>query len=172
MSNQSQGARQKRILITLAICVAAILLATIMGSYIQTAGWRYTVEDLRNASNSGKITLTTEDDTKEQQKVDENGQPVVGADGKPVMEEVPDIQTKEYTVSGKVVSGILFRPKKAEDGSRPAVVFSHGLYNNREMQLQNAIEMVRRGYVVIVMDQQNHGQTTWIALSTSTTFQK
>ena len=159
MSNQSQGARQKRILITLAICVAAILLATIMGSYIQTAGWRYTVEDLRNASNSGKITLTTEDDTKEQQKVDENGQPVVGADGKPVMEEVPDIQTKEYTVSGKVVSGILFRPKKAEDGSRPAVVFSHGLYNNREMQLQNAIEMVRRGYVVIVMDQQNHGHS-------------
>ena len=112
MSNQSQGARQKRILITLAICVAAILIATIMGSYIQTAGWRYTVEDLRNASNSGKITLTTEDDTKEQQKVDENGQPVVGADGKPVMEEVPDIQTKEYTVSGKVVSGILFRPKR------------------------------------------------------------
>ena len=159
MSNQSQGARQKRILITLAICVAVILLATIMGSYIQTAGWRYTVEDLRNASNSGKITLTTEDDTKEQQKVDANGQPVVDANGEPVMEKVPDIQTKEYTVSGKVVSGILFRPKKAEPGSRPAVVFSHGLYNNREMQLQNAIEMVRRGYVVIVMDQASHGHS-------------
>ena len=69
MSNQSQGA-QKRILITLAICVAAILLATIMGSYIQTAGWRYTVEDLRDAKNSGKITLTTKDDTKQVQKLD------------------------------------------------------------------------------------------------------
>lgn len=32
MSNQSQGARQKRILITLAICVAAILIATFFGS--------------------------------------------------------------------------------------------------------------------------------------------
>ena len=138
MSNQSQGA-QKRILITLAICVAAILLATIMGSYIQTAGWRYTVEDLRGAKNSGKITLTTEDDK------DDQGN--------------PNVQTKEYTVSGEVVSGILFRPKKAEDGSRPAVVFSHGLYNNREMQLQNAIEAVRRGYVVIVMDQSNHGHS-------------
>ncbi|MBO5867049.1 MAG: hypothetical protein J6Q55_03260, partial [Clostridia bacterium] len=122
MSNQNQGARQKRILITLAICVAAILLATIMGSYIQTAGWRYTVEDLRNATNSGKISLVASDDGK--------------------------TEATQYTVSGKVVSGILFRPKKAAEGSRPAVVFSHGLYNNREMQLQNAIELVRRGYVV------------------------
>ena len=64
MSNQvqGQGARQRRILITLAICVAAILLATVFGSYIQTAGWRYTVEDLRNATNSGTIELTTYDD--------------------------------------------------------------------------------------------------------------
>ena len=160
MSNQSQGARQKRILITLAICVAAILLATIMGSYIQTAGWRYTVEDLRNAKNSGKITLTTTDGTKEVQKLDDAGQPMVNDKGEPVMETVPDVQTKQYTVSGEVVSGILFRPKKAEEGSRPAVVFSHGLYNNREMQLQNAIEAVRRGYVVIVMDQSGHGHST------------
>ena len=160
MSNQSQGARQKRILITLAICVAAILIATIMGSYIQTAGWRYTVEDLRNASNSGKITLTTTDGTKQVPKLDDAGNPVKDADGNEVMETVPDIQTKEYTVSGKVTSGLLFRPKKAEPGSRPAVVFSHGLYNNREMQLQNAIELVRRGYVVMVIDQAQHGHNT------------
>ena len=131
MSNQSQGARQKRILITLAICVAAILLATIMGSYIQTAGWRYTVEDLRNAKNSGTISLVATDS---------------GA-----------TEAKNYTVSGEVVVGTLFRPIKAEEGSRPAVVFSHGLFNNREMQIQNAIEAVRRGYVVIMTDQPGHG---------------
>ncbi|MBR1955567.1 MAG: alpha/beta fold hydrolase, partial [Clostridia bacterium] len=131
MSNQSQGARQKRILITLAICVAAILIATFFGSWIQTAGFRYTVEDLRNKTNSGKISLVAVDD---------------GA-----------TEAASYTVSGKVVSGTLFRPKKAEEGSRPAVVLSHGLYNNREMQIQNAIELVRRGYVVIIMDQTNHG---------------
>ena len=134
MSNQSQGARQKRILITLAICVAAILLATIMGSYIQTAGWRYTVEDLRNAKNTGTISLVATDD---------------GA-----------TDAAKYTVSGKVTSGLLFRPKKAEDGSRPAVVLSHGWYNNREMQLQNAIELVRRGYVVLCIDQPGHGHNT------------
>ena len=146
MSNQGNASRQKRILLTLAICVAAILIATFFGSWIQTAGFRYTVEDLRNAKNSGKITLTTTDDTK-----------VVVDETTGEETTVPNVQTKEYTVSGQVISGTLFRPKNAKDGSRPAVVFSHGLYNNREMQIQNAIELVRRGYVVIIMDQTNHG---------------
>ena len=131
MSNQSQGARQKRILITLAICVGVVLIATFFGSWIQTAGFRYTVEDLRNATNTGTISLVATDD---------------GA-----------TEAKNYTVKGEVVVGTLFRPKNAEPGSRPAVVFSHGLYNNREMQIQNAIEAVRRGYVVIIIDQPGHG---------------
>ena len=56
MSSQVQGnklAREKRIWITLAICVAAILLATFFGSWIQTAGFTYTVEDIRNGTNKG-----------------------------------------------------------------------------------------------------------------------
>lgn len=132
--NQGAACRQKRSLIMLAICVALILIATIFGSMIQTAGWKYTTEDLRNATNKGTISLVAVDD---------------GA-----------TEAKDYTVNGKVLSGILFRPKNAEPGSRPAVVFSHGLYNNREMQLQNAIELVRRGYVVLVIDQHNHGHNT------------
>ncbi|MBQ2710754.1 MAG: alpha/beta hydrolase, partial [Clostridia bacterium] len=163
MSDQVQGnklAREKRIWITLAICIATILIATFFSSWIQTAGFTYTVEDIRNGTNKGTKTLTTSNDTKEVQKLDDAGNPVVGADGKPVMETVPDIQTKSYTVNGKIISGVLFRPKNAEDGSRPAVVFSHGLYNNREMQIQNAIEMVRRGYVVVIIDQHNHGHNT------------
>ncbi len=137
MTDQVQGnklAKEKRIWITLAICIATILIATFFSSWIQTAGWTYTVEDIRNGTNSGTITLTTTNDD--------------------------EVQTKTYKVSGKIVSGLLFRPKNAEDGSRPAVVFSHGLYNNREMQIQNAIELVRRGYVVVLIDQLNHGHNT------------
>lgn len=163
MTDQVQGnklAKEKRIWITLAICIATILIATFFSSWIQTAGWTYTVEDIRNGTNSGTITLETTNDTKQVQKVDENGTPVVDDEGNPVMETVPDVQTKTYKVSGKIVSGLLFRPKNAEDGSRPAVVFSHGLYNNREMQIQNAIELVRRGYVVVLIDQLNHGHNT------------
>ena len=116
----------------LCCCIVLILVAVLFGSMIQTAGWKYKVEDLRNKTNSGKISLVAVDDG--------------------------DTEAKEYTVSGKVSSGILFTPKKASaDDKRPAVIFTHGLYNNREMQLQNAIEMVRRGYVVMVIDHQNHG---------------
>ena len=126
---QGQGARQKRIIITLAICIAAILFATIIGSCIQTAGWSYTVEDLRNVSNAGKITRLNDAGVEE-----------------------------EYDVNGNVESGLLFIPKKASAENKvPAIVFTHGLYNNREMQLQNVIEMVRRGYVVLALDYGGHG---------------
>lgn len=126
---QGQGARQKRIIITLAICIAAILFATIIGSCIQTAGWSYTVEDLRNVSNSGKITRLNDAGVEE-----------------------------KYDVKGNVESGLLFIPKKASAENKvPAIVFTHGLYNNREMQLQNVIEMVRRGYVVLALDYGGHG---------------
>ena len=126
---QGQGARQKRIIITLAICIAAILFATIIGSCIQTAGWSYTVEDLRNVSNTGKITRLNDAGVEE-----------------------------KYTVNGNVESGLLFIPKKASAENKvPAIVFTHGLYNNREMQLQNVIEMVRRGYVVLALDYGGHG---------------
>ena len=122
----------KRPVMMLAICLALIIIATFFGALIQTGGFQATVEDLRGATNSGTITLT----------------PTGG-------------EATEYTVRGEVESGILFSPKKAsEDDLRPAVVFTHGLYNNREMQLQNAIEMVRRGYYVLVIDRAAHGHNT------------
>lgn len=124
--------RQKRAIGMLCICIVLILIATMFGSMIQTGGWKATVEDLRNATNSSQKLIVAVDD---------------GA-----------TKAEPFTVAGKVNSGILFTPKKASaEHPAPAVVFCHGLYNNREMQLQNAIEMVRRGYVVLVIDNVNHG---------------
>lgn len=123
----------KRPVIMLAICLVLIIIATFFGALIQTGGFSAKVEDLRNARNSGTITLTPTDTRVE----------------------------TTYTVSGVVTSGILFTPKKASaENPAPAVVFTHGLYNNREMQLQNAIEMVRRGYFVLVIDRAAHGHNT------------
>ncbi|MBQ9809919.1 MAG: alpha/beta hydrolase [Spirochaetales bacterium] len=69
-----------------------------------------------------------------------------------------EIDGKKATVSGKVVSGILFVPKAAsETNKRPAVVLTHGYLNNRELQLQNAIELARRGFVVLTIDREGHG---------------
>ena len=57
-----------------------------------------------------------------------------------------------------MVSGILFKPDTATaENPAPAVVFTHGYLNNREMQLQNAIELARRGFVVLAVDREGHG---------------
>lgn len=127
------GNKHKWAFIMLACCIVLILIATCFGSMIQTAGWSATVEDLRNESNTGVKMIAP-----------------VGDD--------PDAAEQPYTVRGSVASGILYTPKKASaENKRPAVVFTHGYLNNREMQLQNAIEMVRRGYVVLVIDYAQHG---------------
>jgi len=67
-------------------------------------------------------------------------------------------EDSEIEVKGKVVSGILFVPKKAsKDNKLPAVVLTHGYLNYRELQLQNATELARRGFVVLTVDREAHG---------------
>lgn len=64
----------------------------------------------------------------------------------------------EVEVNGTVASGILFVPKTASATNKlPAVVLTHGYLNNRELQLQNAIELARRGFVVLTIDRGGHG---------------
>lgn len=68
-----------------------------------------------------------------------------------------DDETKTK-IEGKVVSGILFMPKSASATNKlPAIVLTHGYLNNREMQLQNAIELSRRGFIVLTIDREGHG---------------
>ena len=59
---------------------------------------------------------------------------------------------------GAVLSGLLYVPKGATAQSpAPAILVSHGLINTREMQSPFAIELSRRGYVVLAMDMSGHG---------------
>ncbi len=121
--------RTKRSICMLCICIVLILISMMFGSIIQTGGWKATVEDLRNVSNKGSIMRPND----------------------------AGVETK-YDVNGYVASGLLYIPKGASAEKKvPAIVFTHGLYNNREMQLQNVIEMVRRGYVVLALDYGGHG---------------
>ena len=63
------------------------------------------------------------------------------------------------TSLGKL-SGLLYMPKGAgADNPRPTVIVTHGYLNSAEMQDANAIELSRRGYVVLALDQYDHGHS-------------
>ncbi|MEP6493331.1 MAG: alpha/beta fold hydrolase [bacterium] len=60
--------------------------------------------------------------------------------------------------SGYVMSALLYTPPSATPAHRaPAVLVSHGYINTREMQSAFAIELSRRGFVVLAMDMTGHG---------------
>lgn len=112
-------------------CVALIVFSALIGSLVQTAGWTASITDLRDVTNTGtKIMKSNEEGAVE----------------------------KAYAVNGSVTSGILIVPKNAtKDTPAPAVVLTHGMYNNREMQYQFGIELARRGFVTLMVDRPKHG---------------
>ena len=58
------------------------------------------------------------------------------------------------------LSGLLYLPKGAGEASpRPTVVTTHGYLNSAEMQDLNAIELSRRGHVVLALDMYDHGHS-------------
>ncbi len=64
------------------------------------------------------------------------------------------------TPAGKLMSALLFIPDTATaENPAPAIVTSHGWYNNREMQDLNYVEYARRGYVVMSIDMYGHGNS-------------
>lgn len=58
------------------------------------------------------------------------------------------------------LSGLLYKPEGADDDARPTIVTTHGYLNSGEMQDAQAIEMSKRGYVVLALDQYDHGHST------------
>lgn len=68
-------------------------------------------------------------------------------------------ETKAF--DGLVVSGALFVPKQASETHKlPAIVLTHGYLNDWEKQYQNAIELSKRGFVVVAVDRAGHGENT------------
>ena len=124
----------KKTLLCLIIGLLVIIVTSLCGSLTQSAGGTIAVTDLRNETNTGYITQEVYN------------------------EETGETTTKETKVAGKVVSGILFKPKAATaDNPLPGVVLTHGYLNNRELQLPFAIELARRGFVVLTVDREGHG---------------
>jgi pimeloyl-ACP methyl ester carboxylesterase len=60
------------------------------------------------------------------------------------------------------LSGLLYMPKTAsENDPRPTIITTHGYLNSAEMQDAGAIELSRRGYVVLALDMYDHGHSIY-----------
>jgi len=68
------------------------------------------------------------------------------------------------TTAGVQMSGLLFVPEGVSaENKAPAIIVSHGMFNNREMQDLNYVELSRRGFVVLSMDMFSHGHSENVA---------
>ena len=64
------------------------------------------------------------------------------------------------TDNGYSMNGWLFIPANATAKTpAPAVVTSHGMFNNKGMQDLNFVELARRGFVVLAQDMPSHGDS-------------
>lgn len=125
--------KNKKSVFLLLIALGAILVSSFFGSLIQSRGWSVKVTDLRYETNEGVL-------------LDAKGDAVLTAEG------------KEVAVKGEVYSGILYMPKAASETNKlPGIVLTHGYLNNRELQLPNAVELARRGFIVLTVDREGHG---------------
>lgn len=71
------------------------------------------------------------------------------------------------TDSGHELDALLLVPETATaETPAPAIVVSHGWYNNREMQDLNYVEYARRGYVVVSISMYGHGDSEVITNGT------
>jgi len=73
------------------------------------------------------------------------------------------VQIKELSFEtdlGYTMTGWLFVPDGVSaENPAPAIVLSHGMYNNKAMQDLNFVELARRGFVVFAMDMFSHGDS-------------
>ena len=67
-------------------------------------------------------------------------------------------QVRISAADGRIVNARLYRPLRATpDSPAPAVLAVHGYLNSEGAQAPYAIELARRGYVVLAIDQPGHG---------------
>lgn len=83
-----------------------------------------------------------------------------------------DVTIKQLSIetdAGFMMDADLYIPSNATtETPAPGIVTSHGNYNNKEMQDANFVELARRGFVVLAIDQPNHGNSEWIASNDNT----
>lgn len=71
-----------------------------------------------------------------------------------------DVQRIDFDTDRGTLSGLLYTPEGTSAATpRPAIIVTHGYLNSGEMQDLNAIELSRRGFVVLALDMYDHGHS-------------
>jgi len=72
------------------------------------------------------------------------------------------VQRIEFPTERGTLTGLLYMPKGAgPQDPRPVIITTHGYLNSKEMQDAPAVEMSRRGYIVLAVDMYDHGDSRW-----------
>jgi hypothetical protein len=73
-----------------------------------------------------------------------------------------NVKKIKFQADHGTLSGLLYMPKGAgAEDPRPVIITTHGYLNSKEMQDAPAIEMSRRGYIVLALDMYDHGDSRW-----------
>ena len=74
---------------------------------------------------------------------------------------VKKVNFETQTYNGNM-EGLLYTPKGCDaENPCPVIVTTHGYLNSKEMQDAPAIELSKRGYIVLAVDMYDHGGSTW-----------
>lgn len=129
----------------LCIALILILISGIGASLAQSNGGKVEVTDYRMTWAEMAAEITT--------NAEKNGKDVVvtfdGSNG------ATDLSNSNYRISFK----LLVPSNATAENPAPAVVASHGFFNNKEMQDSFYTELARRGFVVIALDLPGHGSS-------------
>ena len=75
-----------------------------------------------------------------------------------------DIKTTLSKASDEQISLAVYKPKNATESNKvPAIIGAHGWNNSKETQLQNFVELAKRGFVVVVVDLAGHGHSDMVS---------
>ncbi len=71
-----------------------------------------------------------------------------------------DVTRISFDTEKGTLSGLLYMPKgSSSEDPRPTIVTTHGYLNSAEMQDAPAIELSKRGFVVLALDMYDHGHS-------------
>lgn len=120
------------------ICVVAVLLLSMLGSFLVQTSF-FSVKQIVTLCSMNDLVKT----------IDANNE----AAGK-------DLGATLSKGSASQISITTYVPQNATDKTpAPAIICAHGWNNSKEMQIQNFVELSRRGFVVVAVDLAGHGRS-------------